>query len=146
MQPSLGCDLMCFVYLKGLERSHRRAPRGTQTPVCWGTLWPQLGTEHGLVAKETGGFQPLMPMCPAAQSSAQKLLFILLVFRKTQFCRLLFLYLDTNPLGILKGNKQFPGTQGVTFANCHKPLQPFCVKLFDPSSSNEKGKEKLQQL
>lgn len=95
------------------------------------------------MAKQIGGFQLLMPMIPAAQSSAQKLLFILLVFRKTQICRLLFLYLDTKPLGILRGNKQFPGTQGVTFANCHKLLQPFCVQLFDLSSSNEKGKEGL---
>lgn len=39
------------------------------------------------------------------------------MFRKTRFCRLLFLYLDTTPLGIWKGNKQFPATQVVTFVN-----------------------------
>lgn len=67
------------------------------------------------------------PVPGAAPGALVCLQCILFVFWKTEFCQLLFLYLDTNPLGIWKGNKQFPAAQvAVMCANCaatsHSPF------------------------
>lgn len=82
-------------------------------------LCSEARTEDGTQLERWGKKRESLQMAPLAlgfpaPGAARSLVCvqcILFVFWKTEFYRLLFLYLDTNPLGIWKGNKQFPAAQ-----------------------------------